>query len=431
MDRPPLVLISGKDVFGAGGHETYVQAHALAAARLGYEPHIFFASTTQSTERTELGVIHRVLAPPRRRPPVLLQIPLPTRMPPLAYGIAGFLAKRPGRHLIHSFGVYGAAGVLATRLLARRGVDAVQIASAYGTRAYELRVMGNGLRPYHGLSNQLRYRAWRRWVWSVDDSVEGWGYAHSSVVLVNYESVRRVLLSSYGPELNIRRLPYAAPDAFTPVLAEAQPEPESIRRLVPRAAPLIVSVSRHVPRKGVDRLLLALAQLARAGVPFRACLVGPGALLASHRRLATELGLDHRVAITGRVPDVAPYLAQADIFVLPSLAESSGSVSVLEALRAAKPVIASACDGMPEDLVDGRNALLVGPGDVDALAAAVRRLLADRELRARLGAQARETYQQRFSADGLVAALGEIYGAYHDQRSALLAKQAGGTLARL
>ncbi len=80
------------------------------------------------------------------------------------------------------------------------------------------------------------------------------------------------------------------------------------------------------------------------------------------------------------MPDVAPYLGAADIFVLPSVAESSGSVSVLEAMRAGKPVIATACDGLPEDLIDGENGLLVAPGDVGALTDALGRLLADAEL---------------------------------------------------
>jgi glycosyltransferase involved in cell wall biosynthesis len=410
MDRRPLVLISGKEVLAAGGHESYVRAHALAAAKIGFEPHIFCASLRHGREETDFGVIHRVAAPRRRVPPGLFQLPLLTHLPLLARAVTRFLAPRPGPHVIHSFAIFAPAGVWASRTLRRRGVDTVPIASAYATRAYEIELVKGELHRHHSLSDHLRYRAWRRWILSVDDRVEGWGYLGSRVVLVNYESVRQILLRAYGPGVNIRTLPYAAPGAFAEIESPALPSvPEPVLALEPRAAPLIVTVSRHVPRKGIDVLLLALAEVAAAGIPFRACLVGPGTLLTSHRRLAAQLGLGGRVALPGQVPDVAPYLSCADIFALPSLRESSGSLSVVEALRAGKPIIASACDGLPEDLLDERDALLVPAGDVTALAAALKRLLTDSALRERLAASARATHELRFSADAFVAALGEVY----------------------
>jgi glycosyltransferase involved in cell wall biosynthesis len=230
------------------------------------------------------------------------------------------------------------------------------------------------------------------------------------LVLVNYESVRNILVDAYGSALQIRRVPYASPDAFGE--AEAPPKPSvpgPIARLSSGEAPLILAVSRHDPRKGLDVLLLALADLAAAGVAFRACLVGPGRLLAAHRRLAAELGLGDKVAITGAVEEVLPYFSCADIFVLPSIAEASGSVSILEALRAGTAVIASACDGIPEDLVDGVEALLVAPGDQRALTNALRALLTDPGRRAELAVRARQAHEQKFSAGRFVAALDDLY----------------------
>jgi glycosyltransferase involved in cell wall biosynthesis len=172
----------------------------------------------------------------------------------------------------------------------------------------------------------------------------------------------------------------------------------------------VLAVSRHDPRKGLDVLLRALAEVAAHGVSFRACLIGPGRLLETHRQLATELGLADRVTIPGRVEDVGRYFVAADVFVLPSLAEASGSVSVLEALQAGTPVIASACDGIPEDLADGSDALLVPPGDVQALALALRRLLTDPSLRARLAEGGRRAHDEHFSATRFVDSLRAVYG---------------------
>ncbi len=141
---------------------------------------------------------------------------------------------------------------------------------------------------------------------------------------------------------------------------------------------------------------------------YRACLVGPGRLLDAHRRLCADLGLADRVSIPGRVEDVRPFLAEADVFVLPSLAEASGSVSIIEALRSHTPVVASACDGVPEDLDNEEEALLVPPGDAGALAGALQRLLADPALRARLAAGGARAYERRFSAERFVEELRSV-----------------------
>jgi glycosyltransferase involved in cell wall biosynthesis len=229
-------------------------------------------------------------------------------------------------------------------------------------------------------------------------------------VLVNYDSVARLLSREYGSGLAIRRIPYAAVTAFDPDPAAAPTRPPPPIAALERApGPLIVSVSRHSPNKGLDVLLRALGSLQSRGVAFRACLVGPGRLLDAHRRLATRLGLDGTVAIPGEVADVVPYLRAADVFVLPSLDEGSGSVSLLEALQMGAAVVASSCDGIPEDVTDGHNGLLVPPGDVDALRDALARLIGDPDRRTEIADRGRELFTDRFSADGLATALGDVY----------------------
>ena len=400
MSDTPLVLISGKDVLeGVGGHESYVRAHALAVTRLGFRPHIFCIGRRARTTTVEFGVVHEV-AP---HLPVVAQSPL------LARAVVRFLIGRPGPHVIHGFAIWSVAAVLAVRALRRHGLEASAVASAYGTRAYEVGAMQDGL-EHHRLSHRIRYGLWLRWIRSIDDHVERWGYTNAHVVLVNYESVRTILTSAYGRSLHIRKMPYTSSDAFldgetlAPSLC-----PEPIAQLCAPEAPLVIAISRHDPRKGLDVLLIALAELAASGVSFRACLIGSGRLLDAHRRIAKDLGLAKRVAIVGRVGDTRPYLDRADVFVLPSLAEASGSVSIIEALRSGTAVIASACDGIPEDLADGSDALLCPPGDVRALTAALRAIVCNVDLRNSLAVAGRRTYEHRFSAAGFIAALRGVY----------------------
>ncbi len=256
----------------------------------------------------------------------------------------------------------------------------------------------------------MRFRAEHLWIRMAVVRYERVGYTGSTLVLFNYESVRRLLLAKYDIAVKCRRLPYTSESAFVREEASRLPEePDAIARLQPRGVPLLVSVSRHQPRKGVHVLIRALARLRSSGVPFRACLIGDGPLLAEHRRLAAALGLTDGVTVTGAVIDPDPYLRAADVFVLPSMNEQSGSLALIEALQAGLPIVASRCDGIPEDLVDGDSGLLVPPGDAGALSEAIGRVLRDGALREALGGRARQLFNEKFSAAELVRALAATY----------------------
>ena len=206
---------------------------------------------------------------------------------------------------------------------------------------------------------------------------------------------------------SIVKLPYAPETAF---LKPAQgPIPDSVAALKSTGAPLVISVSRHDPRKGIPILLRALAIVRASGLPFRACLVGKGRLIEAHRRLAADLGIDDVVRIEGFVREPYEYLRHADIFVLPSLEEGSGSLSMLEAMQAGVAVIASRVDGIPEDVTDGENAILVPPGNCAGLASAITRLLTEPILRCRLGRQGRSTFESRFTAAAMTEGLAAAY----------------------
>jgi glycosyltransferase involved in cell wall biosynthesis len=177
----------------------------------------------------------------------------------------------------------------------------------------------------------------------------------------------------------------------------------------PQGTIRIVCVARHDPRKGIDVLLHALERLKRAGVAFSARLVGGGALLETHRKLARTLGIEDRVAILGVVPSVEPHLREADIFVLPSREEQSGSLALLEAMRAGLACVASGCDGIPEDVRHRREAWLTAPGEVQSLADGLGALIADASLRRMLAHGARKRFEERFSAAAMTSALDGIY----------------------
>jgi glycosyltransferase involved in cell wall biosynthesis len=161
-------------------------------------------------------------------------------------------------------------------------------------------------------------------------------------------------------------------------------------------------VARLSGEKGV-RVALEAARL--AGV--RMVVAGEGPVGPELRTAYPE------AMFLGRLGDhaVSDLLAGSRAAVVPSLCVENAPMSVLEAMAAGKPVVASAIGGIPEQIRDGVDGLLVRPGDVEALAGAMRRLAADDGLCERLGDAARVTVAARFSPDQHLAALLDTYRA--------------------
>ncbi|MDQ7849847.1 MAG: glycosyltransferase [Armatimonadota bacterium] len=158
---------------------------------------------------------------------------------------------------------------------------------------------------------------------------------------------------------------------------------------IPPQAPLLVSVSRLAPEKSVDLVLRAFQQVAE---PWGAYLliVGDGPSAGDLRRLAGDLGIAGRVRFTGALPHLAALAAMSagDLFVLASQTETQGVVLV-EAMAVGLPVVAVARAGAAEVVRDGEAGVLVEPAP-EALAAAVRRLLAEPARRAEMSRRAHE-----------------------------------------
>lgn len=171
-------------------------------------------------------------------------------------------------------------------------------------------------------------------------------------------------------------------------------------RADPEASPpRIVSVARLEAPKDHQTLLGALAAL--RALPWRLDLVGEGPLETEIRRAAGGYGLDDRIHFVGYQADPAATLARGQIFVLSSRSEAFPR-SILEALRAGLPVVASDVGGVNEAVTHGANGLLCPPGDWRALSAALAELLGNPSRRRQLGAAARATYESRFRFEQVV-----------------------------
>ncbi|AHG90026.1 glycosyl transferase group 1 [Gemmatirosa kalamazoonensis] len=233
-----------------------------------------------------------------------------------------------------------------------------------------------------------------------------WAFRQSDVVIAVSRGLREELRGLLGRSAadRMRILYNGVPDV--------RGDGTAIRRelaLAPHEL-LVVAVGNLFHNKAHLNLLKALAQLPPE-LPWRVAIAGREEEATDDlRAFIAAQGWERRAHLLGSRRDVTDLLAAADVYAMPSLREAL-PMSLLEAMMSGTPVIASQVGGIPEVVTDGVDGLLVPPGDVSALAAAVRRLLGDRDLRASVGAAGRT----RALADFSLQAMTEAHEAVYDE----------------
>jgi glycosyltransferase involved in cell wall biosynthesis len=401
---PAVLFVTGREPkrYQSCSHTSYVRTHARAAFRAGYQVHLLCLAQRPGSTVSAYGEVHAAATPMR----LVRQNMIPLHSPRLARAIADLVQARGFREVIlHGFGVWGHAVASARRRLAPAGVRCLTLLGSYTTYLDESLSQWRGLGRYSGPGAGAKFALEQAWIRSVVLPYERRAYRDADRVLVNYRSVRGLIEARFGAGVRCDIMPYSIEKDFESGLPSAPAD----RASSAAHPPTILCIARHQPRKGIDVLLRALGILARAGIPFTARLLGDGVLMERHRRLVCEMQLADRVEILGNVPSVDPYLAAADLFVLPSREEQSGSLALLEAMRVGVASIASGCDGIPEDVRHGEDAWLTAPGDAASLASGIRTLLADEGLRGKLALAGRRSFEARFSAPAFTASLDRLY----------------------
>ncbi len=187
-----------------------------------------------------------------------------------------------------------------------------------------------------------------------------------------------------------------------PVSAAILTRAHAARPVHPSATPLVLYTGRLAPVKGIVPLLEAAKEVCRSG-SVKFTLAGPWQM----GQAPAKFGFDPEGKLTGTQlswnghiswETIADLYVQATVFVMPSLFESFG-ISVIEAMAFGIPVVATTAGALPEVVEDGVTGLLVPSGDSGALAAAIKRLLNNAPLRARLGAAGRERVLARYTPE--------------------------------
>ena len=183
------------------------------------------------------------------------------------------------------------------------------------------------------------------------------------------------------------------------------------------SAPTLLAVGRLVPEKGYDLLLDAFARVAARVEGWRLCIHGEGPERASLEERVRRLGLAERVLLPGRIADPAAAMQAADLYVMSSRVEGFPN-ALGEAMACGMAVVSFDCPSGPRELVRHEvDGLLVPPGDVDALADALERLMRDPATRARLAARAPEV-AERFSLAQVASAWERVFSEVCESREA-------------
>lgn len=171
---------------------------------------------------------------------------------------------------------------------------------------------------------------------------------------------------------------------------------------------VIGAIGRLAPQKGLQYLLRAAPEVLREIPNALFVLAGDGPERNALETTARQLGIRSSVCFLGVREDIPELLSSMDVVVIPSVFEGL-PMTLLEAMAAGRAVVASSVGGIPNVIQERMNGLLLPPGDVNGLTAALCGLLKDRELRVALGQKARETIGARFSAASMAERYLKVY----------------------
>lgn len=257
---------------------------------------------------------------------------------------------------------------------------------------------GHVLRGYFGPVRSLLFRLLERWLAGGTTALVAVSpQVRDDLVALGVAPRERFVVIRLGIELDERVAP------------EANGRAESRRYLGISGDRFAVGwIGRMTAVKRTDDVLIAFKSLRDSGVDAVLCMVGDGPDRVLLEQRARELGVARDTVFLGYQEDVAPFYAAFDALVLPSGNEGT-PVTVIEALAAERPVVATRVGGVPDVVRDGEDGFLVEAGATDDLAERLGRLARDPALRARMGKKGRERVLPRYAVERLVDDVDELY----------------------
>lgn len=192
-----------------------------------------------------------------------------------------------------------------------------------------------------------------------------------------------------------------------PAVYSREKYPPTLKEQLGKSRPLLMHISNFRPVKRVRDVIQIFARVNRE-IASRLVMVGDGPDRPEAEDEARRLGVENDVYFLGKLDMVAPLLASADVFLLPSQSESFG-LSALEALASGVPVVGTRAGGLPEVVRDGETGFLCGVGDIDAMSEAALSVLRDGDKWKSMSDLGASDARERFSLDEIVSQYEHLY----------------------
>jgi len=238
-----------------------------------------------------------------------------------------------------------------------------------------------------------------------NSSLSRWKYRQVDCFICASEAIRQMLVADGVPAARTVTV-HEGIDLERMASAPAVNLHEEL--FLPHQAPLVGNVAALVPHKGQRHFIEAAALVVRKVADARFVIAGEGELRPALERQIKEHRLEKHVLLAGFRPDVLSLHKAFDIFVMSSITEGLGT-SLLDAMAAARPIVATTTGGIPEVVVDGVTGFLVAPRDDAAMAAAIVKLLKDPDLRQRMGQAGLARARELFSAERMLKETLKVY----------------------
>ena len=232
-------------------------------------------------------------------------------------------------------------------------------------------------------------------------------YHRADLIVTCSEGVRTHLTARGLPANRVRAVLNGVDPLRMADLAPAAPVRAALG--IPPDAPLVGCVAHLSPKKGQEHLIRAVASLTPRWPRLHCLLVGEGAMRERLERLACDLGIADRVRLPGYRSDAMSLMNLMDVVVLPLVAKEGLGLVLVEAALLGKPTVASDAPGVTEALAVNQTGLVFPPGDAEALAERLDRLLSDAALREQLGSAGRERALRVFTLDAMAARIEGLY----------------------
>lgn len=405
----PIFIISGKSPLGdPGGYPAYSHTLSHALFSIGHPVFTLAVGKEQSIEKGKFAEIHTLRSGLLRFIPVIKHLAL-AGLPYYSILFAREIVQIIKQKKIQYFILWGMGPWTFTGLVLRfflpRDTKMIIFSSYFTSTRHEMKGALDAIRiKDYGILPKIRYFIVYELVARFFHIFEKLALDTSDVVIIHYESSRKIIQRYFGvPNKKIQKFPWYSE------IFKRHGKNMTAKQF---RHPLIVSICRQDPRKGINFIIRAIEILSRKFTNIRCEIVGTGSFLNLNIELVKRLRLSKYINFPGFVGDINPLLSEADIAIIVPLAQGSSALTVSEAMSHGKAIVGSNCDGIPEDITNNVSGLIVKKGDEVSLANALAKLIKNPSLRKKLGKNAYTKHKNRFGFDLMKKNIEELLSKY-------------------